>query len=192
MPECREQNPAGAKFGRRFASEGPGRAPPRTGPGYGRVLAPPPLTARVILLVLAALVVARAVAGPVGVAAQERQDWRGHLERAESAASRRDVASALKAIEQAYVAALETGRWEGVIEYADAVIRLRDRAGLGRATDAKAREAYSIALRRARDGGSVEGMLRSAEGFARLRDFEALAYAARLIELFEAQQRQVP
>jgi hypothetical protein len=35
-----------------------------------------------------ALIVARAVAGPVGVAAKERQDWMGHLERAESAASR--------------------------------------------------------------------------------------------------------
>ena len=142
-------------------------------------------------LVLAA-VVTFALVGPGGTAAEERGTWSRHLEQAQSAASRGDVASALVALEQAYAAALETGRWESVIEYADAMLDLGDRPGLRRPIAAKARQAYFMALRRARDAGSLEGMVRSAEGFARLRDFEAFAYAALLIQLFEAREPQRP
>ncbi len=177
-PRCQHEEDPGARFG--------------VNSGARLEVVPTHLTARVSLLVLAALAIVLVVAASADIAAQEREEWKRHLERAESAASRGDVASALKALDQAYLAALDTGRWEGVVEYADAMLHLRERARLGGGTAAKAREAYLIALWRARDAGSVEGMLRSAEGFARLGDFEALAYAARVIQLYEAREQQSP
>ena len=163
----------------------------RTQETTSRIASPQHLVWRVQLFIVAAIV-AFTIIGLRGSVAEEREKWIRHLEQAESEARRGDVASALAAVEQAYGAALETGRWESVIEYADAALGLRDRPGLRRSIIAKAREAYFIALRRARDSGSTEGMLRAAEGFARLGDFEAVAYAARLIQLAEARETQSP
>lgn len=169
-PRCQAENPAGMTFCDQCAAR----------------------LACATRLVVAALIVSLAIIEPLGVAAQEREKWSRHLERAESASRRGEVGSALIALGHAYAAALETGRWEDVVEYADAMLGLRERPGLRGPITAKAREAYFIALRRARDARSMEGMLRAAEGFARLGDVEAFAYAARLIQLSEARRLESP
>ena len=94
--------------------------------------------------------------------------WKAQLERVDDALVRNDLAGAEMLWRKAYAAALKSRHWEGMVAVGDAYRRLGDRAGFRNASDAKAREAYRIALFRARSEGSVEGVLRAAQGFAEL------------------------
>lgn len=97
-------------------------------------------------------------------------DWRLHLLKVDEALARNDLAGAAALWREAYAAALKSRHWEGMVATADAYRRLGERAGLRKASEAKAREAYLAALFRARSEGSIEGVLRTAERFAELGD----------------------
>jgi hypothetical protein len=96
--------------------------------------------------------------------------WEPHLHRVDDALARNDLAGAEMLWREAYAAALKSRHWEGMVASGDAYRRIGERANFGKVSDAKAREAYLIALFRARSEGSLEGVLRAAERFADLGD----------------------
>jgi hypothetical protein len=96
--------------------------------------------------------------------------WQSQLERVEAAMARNDLAGAEILWGDAYVAAIKSRHWEGMVAAADTYRRLGELGGFRKISDAKAREAYLAALFRARNRGSLEGVLRAAQGFAELGD----------------------
>ncbi|MBI4610121.1 MAG: hypothetical protein HY726_14065 [Candidatus Rokubacteria bacterium] len=101
-----------------------------------------------------------------------RAGWAGHLRRVEDALAAKNVSAAELAWREAYGEALRSRRWEGLIEAGDTYLRLGEVAGARRASQAKARELYLAALFRARQQGSLDGVLRATEAFAALGDRE--------------------
>lgn len=100
--------------------------------------------------------------------------WKEHLEKVEEAMSRRDLGEAANQWRHAYASALRSRHWEGLVAVADAYRSLGRAGGFTKVADAKARQAYLAALFRARQEGSVDGVLRVAEAFADLGDREVV------------------
>lgn len=100
--------------------------------------------------------------------------WRTEIEQVETALAQRDASGAIRAWHIAYTGALASRRWEGMIEAGDAYLRIGEAVGARRSSEPKAREAYLIALFRARRDGDLEGVLRAAEAFAGLGDREVV------------------
>ena len=96
--------------------------------------------------------------------------WQRPIQELERALERGDVRAAMRAREDARLAALASPRWEGMLAVGDATIRLARRAGLEPAMEPAVRRAYWSALVRARRQGSVDGALRVTEAFADLGD----------------------
>ena len=96
--------------------------------------------------------------------------WQARLLAVEEAMARGDLLTAERLWREAYVAALKSRHWQGMVATGDTYRALGARAGFGAASVAKARQAYLTALFRARAEGSVEGVLRTAERFADLGD----------------------
>lgn len=137
---------------------------------------------RIALLIIAAvlaiaLAVIEALAAP-----EEPGPWAAHLQRLDEALRRNDTALADRAWQDAYVAALGSGRWEGMLAVGDAALRANT-ATRGRAISrARARHAYLAALFRARDHRSLEGMVYVGDVFAGLGDTGLAIYCVRLAE----------
>lgn len=98
--------------------------------------------------------------------------WTAHLGRVELALAERNVSAAELAWHAAYVEALRSPRWEGMLEVGEAALRVGGVAGPRKPAEAKARRAYLTVLFRARQHGSLDGVLRAAEAFAALGDRE--------------------
>lgn len=90
---------------------------------------------------------------------------------------------------KAYVAALGSRGWEGMLEVGHASLRIGEVAKGRKVAQAKAREAYLSALFRARSQGSVEGVLRTAEAFSAVGDREAVERCFAIAEGLIAQRR---
>ena len=103
--------------------------------------------------------------------------WTSHLERMDAALVAQDISLAERAWLQGYQQALGSRRWEGMVEAGDAALRIRAVAKAQRLAAPTARQAYLTALVRARGQGSVDGVLRAAEAFARLGDEEVVEQA---------------
>jgi hypothetical protein len=99
----------------------------------------------------------------------------------------RDVAAAERAWHEAYLTALGTWGWDGMMDVADAYVRLGRISNPGPAAMAKARNLYLAAFFRARQQRSVDGLLRAAEGFARVGDRAAAEQALRIAESLAAE-----
>ncbi|MBI2161538.1 MAG: hypothetical protein HYU25_14370 [Candidatus Rokubacteria bacterium] len=127
--------------------------------------------ATMVALMLLVVIVSEGIAGHA-VAAESQIAWKAHLEKVEDAVSRNDLAQAVMLWREAYAAALRSRHWEGLLAVAEAYRRLGGLAGFGRASEAKARQIYLAALFRARQEGSLDGVLRVAEAFADLGDRE--------------------
>lgn len=84
--------------------------------------------------------------------------------------ARGDLRTALRAREDARLAALASPRWEGMVMVGDATLRLAQSAGLSQAMESAARRAYLFALHRARRQGSLDGVLHVTRTFASLGD----------------------
>ncbi len=126
---------------------------------------------------LALLVVggsAVSIAGPSARAddgnTSDAAPWVGAIRGMDEALARGDVRAALKAREDARLAALGSWGWEGPILVGDATLRLAQSTGLRHALEPAARRAYVFALFRARRQGSLDGVLRVTEAFAVLGD----------------------
>jgi hypothetical protein len=104
------------------------------------------------------------------VAAEAQVAWQAQLDRVDEALGRNDQAQALLLWREAYAAALRSRHWQGLVAVGDTYRRLGARGGFEKAAVAKARQAYLVALFRARQEGSVDGVLRVADAFAELGD----------------------
>jgi hypothetical protein len=98
--------------------------------------------------------------------------WGRPIREMDEALERGDVRAALRAREDARLAALASLEWEGMVVVGDATLRLARSAGLLPAMEPAVRRAYQSALLRARRQGSLDGVLRVTEAFATLGDRE--------------------
>ena len=96
--------------------------------------------------------------------------WMIHLRRVDDALAEKNLSAAEEAWGEAYLAALRSRHWAGMVEAGDAARRIGEVAGLPKAGEAKARGAYFAALFRARQERSIDGVLRVAEAFGALGD----------------------
>ena len=93
---------------------------------------------------------------------------------------------ALRAANEAYMLALGTTRWDGMVVAGDLYRRIGEATGLRRSFESKAREAYQKAFFRARQQASVEGVLRVTEGYASLGDTQMVGLGLRVAERLAA------
>lgn len=96
------------------------------------------------------------------------------------AGSRFDEAQA--AWHEAYGAAIRTRRWEPMLAVGDAAVRLAEQSPALATQYANARRSYLAAFIRAREVDSFDGLLRSAEAFARLGDRHVVDVCLRAAE----------
>lgn len=115
--------------------------------------------------------------------------WTTHLQQVTGALAKQDPGAAKRAWHEAYTAALASRRWEGMVEVGDALRRIGDASGSGKAVEGRARRLYLSALFRARQAGSLDGVLRAAEAFSALGDHEVVARCLRIAERLAADQR---
>jgi hypothetical protein len=100
----------------------------------------------------------------------------------DAALARRDASAALAAADQARRAALDTGRWQPLLEAGDAFARIAETTPIRDAAEDKARETYLAALGRARRDSSLDGVLRVADGLALLGDETLVGESLRAAE----------
>ena len=157
---------------------GPGREPDRSDRWYvPLVLCSAALFALLVgLLAVAEVLLNDAVADPHAA-------WRAPIERAEEAVRRGDAAAARRLWPAARGAALRSRDWDAMVAVGDLALRLETTGAARRDVEARAREAYLMALLRARAQGSLDGVLRVAQAFEALGDAQVLA---QVIEIAEA------
>ena len=111
--------------------------------------------------------------------------WWPHLDAVVEKLAEHDVPGALAAWRDAHAAALAGPGWEGMLEVGHAYLRIGDAAEFRRAFVPRAREHFLGALLRARQVGSIDGVLSAAEAFASLGDLgvvrQAVGIAASLV-----------
>jgi hypothetical protein len=117
--------------------------------------------------------------------AASRPGWNDAIDQVNRAITKDDASGALRAWYDAYASARGTGTWLPLVEVGDAALRIGHATGSPREAAARARDAYLIALFRARRDRDVDGLLRIAESFAALGDNEVtlqcLAIADRVV-----------
>lgn len=129
-----------------------------------------------------------------GVPASHRMDqaWMEAVARVDRALAERDVSTAVREWRTAYSVSLATRRWQPMIEVGDAALRIRTVSGAQPGYEAKAREAYMVALVQARRLRSADGVLRTSEAFARLGDQEVAQQVRHVFERMVARTSPAP
>jgi hypothetical protein len=125
---------------------------------------------------------------PAGREAGDRP-WTPHLQKVDEGLAKKDTRAAEVAWHEAYVAALGSRRWEGMVEIGDAYLRIGEVAGARPAAKPTARQAYLVALFRARNQDSLDGVLRAAEAFAALGDREMVEQGVSIAQRLVADAR---
>ena len=135
-------------------------------------------------LVLASALMSRAVSTPRALESPAVRDgaapWAAHLATVDTALAVGDVPAALSAWHEAYGAALGSRRWEGFADAGDAYLRIGHASSAPASAVPRARDLYLSALFRARDAGSLDGVLRIAAAFATLGDHDVTVQALRM------------
>ena len=126
------------------------------------------------------LVAPRAAAEAVG--AETRPAWQMALDTMDRALVAGDISGAEMAWRNAYGFAIRSRQWEALIAAGDGSLRIADHVLVKQPYRARAAEAWRAALFRARAQHSVDGVLRVAEGFGRLRDAEGLTQVLRIAD----------
>ena len=106
--------------------------------------------------------------------------WVGHVRVMNEALANQDIRAAVRARHGAHMAAIADPGWDGLLSVGEASLRLGAAAGVRQVSERWARRAFLLAFVRARETGSVEGMLRAAEAFAALGEREAAQRCARV------------
>ena len=106
--------------------------------------------------------------------------WMAPLRHVDDELTAKNATEAVRALQQAHLAALGSRRWEGMVAVGDASRRIGQAIGAARVYDARARQAYLVALFRARHTRSLEGVLRVADAFSALGDIEVVAQCLHL------------
>lgn len=121
--------------------------------------------------------------------------WRAHLDALHTELEHGHVDVAVRLWHDAYAAALASRSWEGMIAVGDAFMTIGRTSGTPRGARMNARDAYMIALIRARRDHSVAGVLRSGEAFGQIDDHalaeQSFHVAARLAIGDEPAQQMV-
>jgi hypothetical protein len=144
------------------------------------------LTVALVLGVLVSVVAVTAIAAvrrpyvaPRALSASEV--WSEAITAVDGALAANDLTGASLAWQRAFVAALQDrAHWEGLIEVADARLRIGRQERLEGMATQRARELYLSALFRARQHDSAEGVLRAGTAFEALGDQEVAAQARRI------------
>jgi hypothetical protein len=106
--------------------------------------------------------------------------WAAPLAAVDAALTAGDVPAALAAWHTAYGAALGSRRWEGFADAGDAYLRIGRASSAPASAVPRARDLYLSALFRARDAGSLDGVLRVAAAFDSLGDRDVTVQALRM------------
>ena len=112
--------------------------------------------------------------------------WKEHLRRMDAALADGNASAAVRAWRHAYAAALGSPGWVGLVEVAAASLRIGAIPGFARASEARARETYWTALFRARQQGSLNGVLDAAEAFGAIGDRSMVEQCIRIAESLAA------
>ena len=111
-------------------------------------------------------------------------EWQETLGRIDETLQAGDTRAAVAAWRRAYAMARQSGEWERLAEIGDKALQIGEVPAFGETAKGAARRSYLTALFRARARGSLDGVLRAAEGFATLGDRavveQALLVASRL------------
>lgn len=108
--------------------------------------------------------------------------WTEHVRAMDQALAEMNATAAVRAWRNAYAAALGMPGWRGLVEVATASLRIGAIPGFGKASEARARETYWTALFRARQQGSLNGVLDAAEAFGALGDRPMVEQCIRVAE----------
>jgi hypothetical protein len=120
-----------------------------------------------IALVVAVMIalVLLALAEGTAVASSATASWADQIRAVDDAIAAGNVRAAARALASAYGAALRSGGWDGLLAVGDATLRLGTMSGARRAAEPDARRAYLTAMYRARQAGSLAGVLRTCTAF---------------------------
>jgi hypothetical protein len=99
--------------------------------------------------------------------------WDQYIQVMDDALTRGDLNAAEMARQEAFLAARGSRRWDAMVAVGDASVRLMRSPGASPTLGAEARRIYRWALFRARQQGSLEGVVRVSEAFIELDDREA-------------------
>lgn len=135
-----------------------------------------------IAFAVAMLVASEAAASHINPLVAPITPWAAHIREMDEALARKSVAAAEHAWNEAYFAAIGSHLWQGMVEVGDASLRMGQAAGFRKAAEATARRAYLAGLLRARQLGSLDGVLRTAVAFATLGDREIVEQCLRISE----------
>lgn len=114
--------------------------------------------------------------------------WTDHIRTMDQALAQTNATAAVRAWRSAYAAALGTPGWRGLVEVAAASLRIGTIPGFAKASEARARETYWTALFRARQQGSLNGVLDAAEAFGALGDRTMVKQCIQVAESLAALQ----
>jgi hypothetical protein len=142
-----------------------------------------------MLIILIALAVTEAAASHEHFAGNSDASWTGHLRTLDDALAKKNISAAERALQQAYLAALGSRRWEGMVEVGDATLQVGEASGYRKVSQVKARRVYLEAFVRARQQGSIDGLLRTAEAFSALGDRDVADAVVRMAERLAGQVR---
>jgi hypothetical protein len=117
---------------------------------------------------------------------RSHESWGEHLHAMEVAIAGNNASATVLAWRTAYATALEQPGWRGLVDVADAALRIGTIPGFRRAAESRARESYWTALFRARRQGSLNGVLEIAEAFAGLGDGAMVEQCLRIAERLAA------
>ena len=112
--------------------------------------------------------------------------WTDYIRAMDQALAEPNATAAVRAWRNAYAEALGTPGWRGLVEVAAASLRIGTIPGFGKASEARARETYWTALFRARQQGSLNGVLDAAEAFGALGDRTMVEQCIRVAESLAA------
>lgn len=129
----------------------------------------------VVALVVASLVAVGHGRSGMRMGRPDAIPWTEHVAKVDAALAAGSVPAAVRAWHDAHATALASGSWEAMLESGHASLRIGRAAGT-RGAQARARHAYLLALFRARNQQSVDGVLQAADAFAQLGDDEPVAY----------------
>ena len=115
--------------------------------------------------------------------------WVGHIREMDEALAGRNVEAAERAWHDAYLAALGSHLWQGMVEVGDASLRIGAVRGFRKISEVTARQSYLAALSRASQLGSLEGVLRTAQALAALRDRAVVEQCLRIAENLAGEAR---
>jgi len=132
------------------------------------------------VLALSALAAASSMVRGGDERASSPSPWVDAIRAMDEALAKGDVRGALRAREDARLAALSNEGWEGLVLVGDATLRLAQNSGLQVAMEPAARRAYVFALHRARRQESFEGVVRVTEALVTLGDHDTARQGCRI------------